>query len=468
MTALNVATHSTRTVARPRLRERARTTTVSGAVPLAVAIALLPLLRPAGPGNTSPVDVPMAIAVVACTVGAARSGRRFHVPFVVPVGMLVAAGAVGAIHGRYPLEGIVALLQDLFLLAWCAAIATASSDASGLHLLVRTWVWASVVWAAVLVGAVVTGQTAIAGITQRDGSRAALTFGDANLAANYFVVSFFVVWAARWPARRSRRLLVGALLLAALATTGSNGGLLSLLVGATTALTIETWRRRGPALALGALAVTALAAGSVVVAVSSSRLQQAAQTSNIPILRDSIGRTDTSARQRQLLLDETLGLTSESGWLGIGPNATKASLDAVQAPFVKEAHDDYLAALVERGALGALGLLLLWVTLGRAAWLACTARSPAVLDEVLPRPGGLVGGMAAIAVAGFFYQTLHFRHAWALFGLVAALAWWRVHVGAPQSQRPADTALPEAMVTARRAQHRVLAPAAAMRASGRR
>lgn len=424
MAALTVATHSTRTVARPRPRKGTRTTTVYPTALVASAIVLLPLLRPAGPGNTAPVDVPIAVAVVATAVRLARSGGRLRLPYLLPVAVLVVAGALGALHGPFPLQGLVALAQDLFLLGWCAAVAAAGRHPAVLARVVAAWTWSAVAWASILVAAVLTGQTAIAGITQRDGSRAALTFGDANLAADYFVVSLLVVWAAGWPRRRGLRLAAYAVLVAALVTTGSNGGTVCLLVGVTVAVALEAWRRSGPAVAAAAFTALALVGGGAVAAMSSTAVQQAAQTSNVPILRDSVGRTDTSARQRALLLDETLALTRQGGWLGLGPNSTKSALDAAQAPFVKEAHDDYVAALVERGVLGVLGLLALWGALGRMAWnAACRRRLADDYAHVLPRPGGLVGAMAAIAVAGLFYQTLHFRHAWALFGLVAALAW---------------------------------------------
>jgi len=34
----------------------------------------------------------------------------------------------------------------------------------------------------------------------------------------------------------------------------------------------------------------------------------------------------------------------------------------------------------------------------------------------------LVAALVAVACTGMFYEVLHFRHVWALFGLVAALA----------------------------------------------
>jgi hypothetical protein len=41
--------------------------------------------------------------------------------------------------------------------------------------------------------------------------------------------------------------------------------------------------------------------------------------------------------------------------------------------------------------------------------------------DVVPRPELLVAALAAIAVSAMFYEVLHFRHVWALLGLVAAL-----------------------------------------------
>ena len=48
-------------------------------------------------------------------------------------------------------------------------------------------------WAAVLIVGEIAGLTWITGINSRDGVRASLTFGDPNLAADYFICGLLVL-----------------------------------------------------------------------------------------------------------------------------------------------------------------------------------------------------------------------------------------------------------------------------------
>ena len=43
------------------------------------------------------------------------------------------------------------------------------------------------------------------------------------------------------------------------------------------------------------------------------------------------------------------------------------------------------------------------------------------LRAIVPRPELLAAACVAIAISAAFYEVLHFRHVWAIFGLVAAL-----------------------------------------------
>ena len=94
------------------------------------------------------------------------------------------------------------------------------------------------------------------------------------------------------------------------------------------------------------------------------------------------------------------------------------------APFVKEAHNDYLAALTERGVIGALGLILLMAGLvTRAAGIANRGLKPS-FAAVVVRPNAIIGALAGSMVAETVYELLHVRHLWTLFALVAALFVW--------------------------------------------
>ena len=142
-------------------------------------------------------------------------------------------------------------------------------------------------------------------------------------------------------------------------------------------------------------------------------------------LNDSIGRQAESSGSRSMILSQTeqLYLTVDTP-LGIGPGGTKAAFQAHQYSYVKMAHDDYAASLVERGVLGALALICLFViVLARCRRIASPALA-AELRQHLPGPELLGAAVIGMFISAMFYQVLHFRHLWALLGLVAAVDLW--------------------------------------------
>src|SRR5213596_3642029 len=98
-------------------------------VAISVGIASLPLLTPAGPGNLAPADVALIFGVTATLLWAASRRVQLRAPYLVGVGVMVIAGALSASTGALPRLGLLAVSQDLFLFAWCAALATVASSA---------------------------------------------------------------------------------------------------------------------------------------------------------------------------------------------------------------------------------------------------------------------------------------------------------------------------------------------------
>lgn len=388
-------------------------------VAVAAAVAALPLLRPTGPGNSALVDILIAFAVITVLAWVAAAGLRLRTPYAVSVGVMVVGGSIAALANDVSLHSIVALFQDLTILAWCAAVANIARRPGQLRTILHTWAIASVAWAWLLVVAVATHQDTLAGITARTGTRAALTFGDANIAGNYFVVSIFIIAATRYPRTRPRRALAYLGLLAALALTGSNGGLIALVAGTGTVLVAGLVRRAGivPAVALVCIVAPLVLLGAAHV----GQVQRSAQDPG-SILHNSIGRGTESRTSRLTLLSESFNLYLDGSLLGRGPGSTKDVLLAEQSPYAKEAHSDYTATLVERGVIGTLGLLLLLGAVGvRARVLVSRPLTPG-FAAVIPRPYALLGALVAVLLSAMFYEVLHFRHVWALLGVVAAVA----------------------------------------------
>jgi O-antigen ligase len=264
-------------------------------------------------------------------------------------------------------------------------------------------------------------------VTEREGNRVMFTFGDPNYAGLYWVMSIFLVYATARPRRRGVRILAYALLLTALALSESNGGVVALGVGLAAIFVMRQTRRRGTMGGIAAgLAVLSLA-GALTLFLPFSAVQTWARDSNQPLLVNSIGRSDSSSEQRSELIHESVQLYTSDGWQGSGPASTKALLTDRGYSYAKEAHDDYLAALTERGPIGLLGLVVIIVA--AAARASVVARRAVRADKVddddpnpLPRPAGLLAALLAAAVAGGYYEVLHFRFVWAALALVAAFA----------------------------------------------
>jgi O-antigen ligase len=387
---------------------------------LAASMVAMPLLRPAGPGNSGPADVAIAVAILATLYWAGSAKVRLRVPYAAPLAVLVAAGGLAALVNEQPGVGGLALTQDLVLLFWAAAIANVGRDPSAVRTLLRVWALSSIAWAGVLVAAVVVGNGSVSGISGRTGGRAMLTFGDANLAASYFVVSIMIVVAARYPRNGFWRLGGILLLLGAIATTGSNGGFIALAAATTIVVLAASARRVGviPTVAVAAAIVPFIVAAALHFPYADLRRQAAHPNS---ALHESFGRFSESTGSRSLLLQDGLRLYVSGSPLGIGPGATRPTLIAEQNFYAKESHNDYLGALAERGILGVLGLLLLVGAIAtRSRAIVREPRTPELMAAV-PRPSALVAALMALAVSALFYEVLHFRQLWALLGIVAAL-----------------------------------------------
>jgi O-antigen ligase len=142
------------------------------------------------------------------------------------------------------------------------------------------------------------------------------------------------------------------------------------------------------------------------------------------VIRDGLGRSGASVAERSKVLHESIKLFWQEGPLGEGPTSTKVRLQRGMAPYVKESHDDYFAAVMERGVIGGIGLMLLIGGLIVYASPLVTGRVKPGFREVLVRPNAIVGALAGTLVAQAVYELLHVRHVWVLYAIVAAVYLW--------------------------------------------
>ena len=133
------------------------------------------------------------------------------------------------------------------------------------------------------------------------------------------------------------------------------------------------------------------------------------------------GSTINASTAASTILSEGKDLFFEGNAVGYGPARTKATLQASQAPYVKEAHSDFLATLLERGVIGLLGLLLLLAAIAGRCWRLVNGTLPEEYAAIIPRAWLLVTIAPVMVVASAFYEVLHFRHLWTWLGILAAL-----------------------------------------------
>ena len=393
-------------------------------VTTAAAVAMLPLLEPHGPGNTAPVDLFIALAMFSSLLWLGVSGLKAYAPYWFAGSLIIAAGAAGAIAGPVPVDGLLAVLQDVWLLGFAICVANVCRTPYALSIVVRTWIYSAIAWAALLIVGELVGNAYLAGFEPGEGGRTSLTFGDANIAAYYFLTSILVIAAVRCPRSRAARVPAYALLLSAWALSGSNSGIIQLTLAIVLVGLLAIYRSSGLVPAIAAACCLLAAAAVMVPRVPLAQIQSRAHDSHYRLIREWVGRSGTSTRQREVVLSESVGLYYQGGPLGQGPTSTIHRLNANQANFAKESHNDYVAALLERGLVGAIGMALLVGTVFLRAWSVVLRPMSQGFAAVVPRTPPLLAAVTAAFVLATVYEVLHARHVWALFGLVAALDYW--------------------------------------------
>jgi len=399
----------------------------SAALLIAVAIVAFPLLRPSGPGHFTPADAFMGAAILGAIVWAGTYRVPLRLPYLVPMAILLSTGLLAAMFGLDPGKGILTLVQDVFLLAWAAAIANVIRVPGNLSIILASWAWGATAWASLLIVGSVADLSFLVGAKTAAGSRGALWFDNPNMAAAYFLMSLFVLLLGRHPRNRLVRACACLLVLTAMILTGSNGALGALILGGAAAAFIAVWRRADlvMALACGTIAVV-LIGGLAYVAVDGGILAGIDESSS-PLVKRSLARGPRSAEGRANLFADEFELFRSGSLLGIGPAGTKANLESSKGNLesssgvAKTAHSDYLATLVERGVVGVLGLVLLIASVNVMAYSVVLRPLWPAFARHLKNPSAIIGGVVAMAIFAITHEVLHFRYVWGFLGILAGL-----------------------------------------------
>jgi O-antigen ligase len=220
----------------------------------------------------------------------------------------------------------------------------------------------------------------------------------------------------------------GALLLATIVATKSNGGALSLFVGLVVWALVRARTTRFP---LPALAGVALFVVSIVLAAGwmTAGLGVGARAIERIESHSFLARAGHSSEGRFKIWRQ-LEQTLRRAPLGIGPGNSRwvpLTVEGRERPhsmYSKEAHSDYLAYAIERGPLAVLALLfLVWQAFAKVNEVWKRRVSAGRVD---PAAGALVaalaGALTCSAVHSLTLERLHFRHFWILLAMICALA----------------------------------------------
>jgi hypothetical protein len=399
-------------------------------------VLTVPLLVPPIGPNSVPADFFNAAFVVLGAAVLFRTRARMRLPLGGSYLLIVTGGVVAVTQSIVPKEAIVAVVQDAYLFVWFVVVVNFLISGEG-----RSTRWVATVWG--MVGLVVAVVMWVAWLGYPDHvpslfgyqlvdpyGRSEGTFRDPNMAGNYLVLSLFVMWAAPRPRSIAVKLLLTLPFLLGIYVTQSITALVTLAGGTLVAGTIAFVARR-EAVVAAVMAVIAAGLVAVVVLPQTFLANPAEVTESLgdnDLFDESLGRSNSSLSVRAERWEEAFQFFGSSIILGVGPSSTDESLAELGAPLTGEIHNDYMAGLLERGLLGALGNLFLFVV--AAAWSVRVGLDKRFVAEGW-RPAALAGGIVVILMAAMSLETLHFRHVWLFFGLVVALGMRGTPAAAP-------------------------------------
>jgi O-antigen ligase len=397
------------------------------------SVVAAPLLVPPLLSNAVPGDIINTVFIFSCSLLIWRLRTPMDMPLAVGYALFLLGGLLSLPSSANVPVSVVTIVQDVYLFLLFLTACNHLAEHTGRSRSVAT-VWVAV---AVVIGALTWLSTfgypdAVPSLfgwstVSLDG-RAQGSFRNPNIAANYLVISLFILWAVPRPRSVWLKPLLSVPLLLGIVTTYSNTAIASLVAGSLAALGlgfIAGRRSRLPA-ALG-LAAAAL---MLSVVLSEAYLESSAvvvrSAGRTQIFSKSLGRFDEAAADRGQRWRQAIDLFGDEILLGVGPAGATEALQMIGVPLPGELHNDYLAGFVERGVLGGLGVIFLFLAaIIRTMRLALDRR----LDTDGWRPAAFFGGVVAMLLSALTLEVLHFRHLWLFFALVMAVTLRRARDG---------------------------------------
>ncbi|MDY6876698.1 MAG: O-antigen ligase family protein [Chloroflexota bacterium] len=402
-----------------------------------LALCLLPIERVALPLGLKPVDFVLVLLVLYGLAQAWRTRQRLEFPLLLPLWLILFSSSVAALVGIAKVEGIIAVVQEIYLFVWFIVLTNVLRmfSLSDLDRLLKVWsIIACIEAATTVMGMFRIGPSMFYTLPYRDRNittvlvRSVGTYINPNAVAVYLSVSFFIVLATSWPTWLRSALAVW--LFAGMFGTGSNGALITTLGGLAVLMVVHsiTKMHRGILLwgAITFIGMGLVATSLLVLAIEPSLLSGLGVSGSGHALYLTVGRFSRSLGDRFELIGWAWQIFSHHPW-GVGPNA----FSTIRASL----HNDYAAFLFERGPVGIIG----WLWMIGATLLmplrAANQSTDGYQHWQILAPGA---GFLACAVNALSHEISHMRQVWMLMVFLFALSY--AHLAQQAANAPSDTA----------------------------
>jgi len=395
---------------------------------LLVTVVMSAFVLPRGPGQTAAVDALNVVALLAFAAALLATRTRVTLPFLVPM-LVMTAGSLVAMTNAVSLGmGFLTLAQDAYLYLWFVCLVALASGRGDLRAARIVWVCTAMVVTAIGAWHLVSvGHHFPEDLFAKEGERMASTLYNANMCADYLMLSLFVWIGLHGQVRGWFFAIAGFVLIVGLLLTKSNGAMGSTLVGLVAFAVAWAWRASPRA--RRNLVAAALVAGALGLIGWRAASEGAFSVGPLGKLANAsfLGRMEKSAPERGHIWS-VLARTYKGTPLGIGPGESQfqpLKIGEEERPGVfvsKEAHSDYLGYAIERGPAAFVALLVWFVQL-----VVMVVRGRGAIDA---RVGGrgrvlwaaLIGALVASTVHSSVIEKLHFRHYWLFLALACALS----------------------------------------------
>lgn len=386
---------------------------------LLLMVVLVPVRRYTLPLNSDLVDWWNLIALPIFWLYLIRVNSKVRMPYIVAIWLIFLSSFISTFAASTPSASLTTILKEAYLYIWFVTLAALLTNLDVRHFRRVLLAWAGV---AILNGGLIVAQflspdileitTAHVGEYEALGAqRPPGLFRNANAGALFQWIGFVPILLLG-PSRKAAMIL-GTFLLSSIVATGSLGAVAAFLCGLTVVVIATPFFAGGSRVLTGIympIAAAVLLLAGFFYFVISQHPDYAAR-----LEYSFYGRIERSAERRFLLWKQVRDalLLGVPGW-GIGPNNfSDTDLGG------KSLHNDLLAFLVERGLLGAFGLVL---------FAAMAVNKPIqVLLKHKQQPGQVGPAIILLAtIVGIFiqsqtHQVFHIRSIWLLLAVQEVL-----------------------------------------------